>query len=84
MEEPLKELHEARRHTAVGALTEAERLVRAALALADAAPPESWSRIVHGYIVVAEFAITKGNSRLATSALDRALKVLDDTPEKEK
>ena len=73
MQDLRERLHEARLHAAVGALTEAERLVRTALALADAAPPESCSPIVRGYIVVAQLAISKGNSRLATSALDRAL-----------
>jgi hypothetical protein len=78
----LKELREARLRVSVGAMTEAERLVHVAFALVDAVPRESWLRIVYGYIAVAGFAITIGNSRLAASALDGTLKLRPEMPEK--
>jgi hypothetical protein len=82
MEELSKVLREARLRASVGAMTEAERLVHVAFALVEAVPRESWLRIVYGYIGVAGFTITIGNSRLA--ALVGTLKLRAEMPEKGK
>lgn len=71
-------LRDARLHASVEAMSEAERHIRAALKLLDAAPRDMLSRTVRSYIGEAGFAITQGNSRLAVSAIDEALEALDE------
>ena len=73
-----EELRAARLHSSAGALIEAERHIRKALAKFDALPRDSLTRAVRSYIAEAGFAITQGNSQLATSAIDEALHALDE------
>ena len=74
------ELRSARLHASVGATSEAERHIRAALKLIEGAPEGSRSRDIRARIQEAGFAIAQGDTRLATAAIDEALLTLDEEP----
>ena len=78
MQELAKNLREARLHASVRAMSQAERHIRAALKLFDAAPRRSLPPAVRGFILQAGRAVTRSDSRLALSALDEAILVLEN------
>jgi hypothetical protein len=61
-------------------MREAERHLRAALNLLDAAPRESLPQDVRGYILQAGRAVMKADSDRAITLLDAALRALEDKP----
>jgi hypothetical protein len=83
MEDLLKELGNARLKASAGQLDQAKQHLDELLELLDEAisrrkGPKPSVRAVRGYIAEAGFALRKADSRGVVSALDSALKVLEE------
>jgi hypothetical protein len=83
VEELLNELLTAKRHASAGRMDEAKQKIEDSLehledAIAERAGPKPSVRAVRGYIAQAASAIGKGDRLGVTSALDSAIKMLQE------
>ena len=83
MEELLNELLTAKRHASAGQMDAAKRKIEDSLehledAIAERPGPKPSARAVRGYIAQAEFALSKADASGVASALDSAIRMLQE------
>lgn len=83
MEELLNELRAAKRHASAGQMDRAKQKIEDSLehledAIAGLSGPKPSVRAVRGYIAQAASALEKADARSVASALDSAIRVLEE------